>query len=387
MAKQGFTPQQKRAELERFLTSSGSFGEKHYKFSKAILHVLGEESLKIPEREVPFSASVLSQLLSKLPVPVSLKPDKIPLEVSHLRTVLHREYAKSGKRPGDICITFPKLHDRSSGAYRIEFHPFPQDYKLTPEARLSVLNKEVNDFWKQVFYGFGSAPGNVRQRDALLIFSNEPPTYLEENNDPRGLISGSGEVMAAWELCQTLSLMNLHAEPLRSRHAATHPRFRAHDTVLIFLGSELSMKCQSDLLKEEQLRAQQDYFFKWPKARVSGKQDGQIVSTQNEKFVCTPPLKGFPERQYALISLLHGALSNQTVLCMGGLSSLGTEAATQFLCHNSTVHEIFTHLGGPGNRMLKPFQVVIEATIHSDVAGSSTPVGWYPSKKTLAAAH
>lgn len=81
-------------------------------------------------------------------------------------------------------------------------------------------------------------------------------------------------------------------------------------------------------------------------------------------------------RDYAILALLPGLQQGRHILVFSGLTTLGTQSAMEFACHNDTVERLLRVVGGPHGEV-RPFEAVLETSI----------VGGVPMETHMVAVH
>jgi hypothetical protein len=314
------------------------------------------------------------ELLTWQPQPIPT-PQEVGMQAARARELLIREYLRRNKRAGDICIWFP-LRDpnvRHIKPYHLLFEPWPSHYCDQPKQHepqheiVTPRSEHLARFWNQIAFGFGNETRKQHQRDIHVLFSDE--SVPGKNDNERGFLTGSGEVVAAWELSKTLSELRINAEIMRSSKAL--PLLSRHSNAIVFLGSALNQQLQRLMLEDSELVAQQRFKFEWKGS------DAFILDTKTEEpWINKGLAEGCPEKQYALVSLLHRDLMNQTVLSIAGTSTIGTEAASKFFYSDAMIKEIL-HQVAPAGEALGPFQMLLETAVHYETAFGANPIGWH----------
>jgi hypothetical protein len=200
------------------------------------------------------------------------------------------------------------------------------------------------------------------------------------------LYTGTGEVMAVFYLTQMFSQFHSPLGVKRSRLVTTDD-LASHD--VIFLGSTV----EDALLAE--LPLTQDFVFVWPpqprgawKQRIGNlhPRPGESSSYQVERDPATSVLRA----DYGLVSFLPGIRPNRKIVILGGLTTLGTQAAAEFATSSSQVTELAARNGtgaDPLHKKVPPFfQAVIRAEIMKGdilnvkyVTGHAIPAPQYTS--------
>jgi hypothetical protein len=69
---------------------------------------------------------------------------------------------------------------------------------------------------------------------------------------------------------------------------------------------------------------------------------------------------------YAILALLPGVQPNKRMLIFSGLTTFGTQAAVEYVCHPDTAAELLRQITGPKGE-IRPFEAVLETTIGGGV--------------------
>jgi hypothetical protein len=70
---------------------------------------------------------------------------------------------------------------------------------------------------------------------------------------------------------------------------------------------------------------------------------------------------------YAILELLPGVLPGKHVLVFSGLTTVGTQAAVEYVCRPETMAELLKQISGPKGE-IRPFEAVLQTTIGGGVA-------------------
>jgi hypothetical protein len=214
------------------------------------------------------------------------------------------------------------------------------------------------------------------QEEPWVIFSNaafvgRPETgmrYYDTSRDKGALImdhyTGVGEVLSVHELDHVFGL--LHRE-IRVKRGSLFSLDDAKNNNLIFIGSP------SENLTLLEIPGTQEFVFQ---RMTSGprKGDQAIInvhpqSGEAKEFFATPGNLPLVE-DYAVIALVKGLSPGQAVLILAGSTTMGTQAAVEFVCRQNSVEELLLRLPVSDNGQLKPFEAVIRVKVTRGV-----PVG------------
>ena len=214
------------------------------------------------------------------------------------------------------------------------------------------------------------------QEEPWVIFSNaafvgRPETgmrYYDTVKDKGSFIldhyTGVGEVLAVHELDRVFGL--LHRQ-IRIKRGSLFSLDDAKNNNLIFIGSPF------ENLTLLELPGTQEFVFR---RMTSGPRKGE------EAIVNVHPQPGEPKEyfpsagnaplteDYAVIGLVKGLNAGQAVLILAGTTTLGTQAAVEYVCRQGSVQELLLRLPVSQSGELKPFEAVIRVKVTRGV-----PVG------------
>ena len=215
-------------------------------------------------------------------------------------------------------------------------------------------------FWR----GFASGP-----EEPWVVFSNaafvgRPETgmrYRDASRDAGAPIldhyTGVGEVLAVHELDRVFGLLHRR---IRVKRGSLFSLDDAKNNNLIFIGSPV------ENLSLLEIPGTQEFFFE---QLTSGprKGDHAIINRhpqpdEGKEFFATP--SGVPlTEDYALLGLVKGMNPGQSVLILAGNTTIGTQAAVEYVCRQSSVEELLLRLSVSQNGELKPFEAVIRVKV------------------------
>jgi hypothetical protein len=215
-------------------------------------------------------------------------------------------------------------------------------------------------FWR----GFTSG-----QEEPWVVFSNaafigRPETgmrYRDAARDAGAPIldhyTGVGEVLAVHELDRVFALLH---RSIRVKRGSLFSLDDAKNNNLIFIGSPV------ENLSLLEIPGTQEFVFE---NITSGprKGDHAIINRhpqpdEGKEFFATP--SGVPlTEDYALLGLVKGINPGQSVLILAGNTTIGTQAAVEYVCRQSSLEELLLRLPVSQNGDLKPFEAVIRAKV------------------------
>jgi hypothetical protein len=169
--------------------------------------------------------------------------------------------------------------------------------------------------------------------------------------------------MAVFYLTRLFSQLHFPLQVRRSRLVTTDDLMH-HD--VIFLGSTV----EDALLAG--LPLTQDFVFLWPlqpagvwRQRISNlhPQPGESSSYAVERDPKTYAVRA----DYALVSVLPGMVPNRRIAILGGLTTLGTQAAADFATSPSQIAELAARLGGGPDTLHKKVPAFFQAVIRAEI--------------------
>jgi hypothetical protein len=177
--------------------------------------------------------------------------------------------------------------------------------------------------------------------------------------------TGVGEVLAVHELDHLFA--TLHRE-IRVKRGSLFSLDDAKNNKLIFVGSSL------ENLTLLELPGTQEFVFHRV-ATGPRKGDPEIVNVhprpgEPREFLGTPADEPMTE-DYAVIGLVRGLDPGQAVLILAGDTTMGTQAAVEYVCRKNSVEELLLRLSVSQTGQLKPFEAVIRVKVTRGVPVST----------------
>lgn len=202
-----------------------------------------------------------------------------------------------------------------------------------------------------------------------VIFSNgkfvgRPETgmrYLNPARDSDQLIldhyTGVGEVLAIHELDRVFNQLN---QPIRVKRGSLFSLDDARNNDLIFVGSPAENLTLLDL------PGSQEFVFK---RFDSGPHKGElgIVNAHPEPgqpaaFYPTDSVHPLVE-DYAVIALIHGLDPARHVMILAGTTTIGTQAAVEYVSTNDSVEQLLRSLAVPSGAEIAPFEALLRVKV------------------------
>jgi hypothetical protein len=222
-------------------------------------------------------------------------------------------------------------------------------------------------FWK----GFLTGPG-----EPWVIFSNaafvgRPDLglrYYNPAHDSKELIfdhyTGVGEVLAVHNLDTVFGMLH---QPIRVKRGSLFSLDDAKNNDLIFIGSP------SENLTLLEIPGTQEFVFR---SVPAGPRKGnmEIINVHAQPGepgeVLASPANVPLTEDYSVIGLVHGLNPERSVLILAGTTTLGTQAAVEYVCGQESLQELLRRLSVTQPGELKPFEALIRVKVARGV-----PVG------------
>jgi hypothetical protein len=141
----------------------------------------------------------------------------------------------------------------------------------------------------------------------------------------------------------------------------------AKNNDLIFIGSP------SENLTLLEIPSTKEFTFKQV---TSGVRAGNVEiinihpeSGEPKEYLATPPNEPLTE-DYSVIALVKGLNPARSVLILAGTTTIGTQAAVEYVCQQNSLEELLLRLSVSNSGQLKPFEAVIRVKVARGV-----PVG------------
>jgi hypothetical protein len=222
-------------------------------------------------------------------------------------------------------------------------------------------------FWK----GFLTGP-----EEPLVVFSNAAFVGLPDSGvryfDPardRGQkifdhYTGVGEVLAVHNLDYAFDALH---QKIRVKRGSLFSLDDAKNNDLIFVGSP------TENLTLLEIPGTQDFVFKSVPSGIR-KGNTEIINIhpgpgEPKEYLATPANQTLTE-EYAVIALVKGLNPSHSVLILAGTTTIGTQAAVEYVCQQNSLEELLLRLSVSNSGELKPFETVIHVKVAKGV-----PVG------------
>ena len=228
------------------------------------------------------------------------------------------------------------------------------------EAAENYSSPALRLFWKAFLNG---------TEEPWVVFSNasfvgRPETgmrYLDPARDTQPKIldhyTGVGEVLAVHELDHVFA--TLHRQ-LRVKRGSLLSLDDVKNNDVIFVGSP------AENLTLRDIPGSREFVFR----RLSEgprKGDLAIVSLHSQagepkEFLGTPNNLQLTD-DYAVIALTRGLNPSRSILILAGTTTLGTQAAVEYVCRQSSVEQLLLRLSVAPSGEVEPFEAVLHAKV------------------------
>jgi hypothetical protein len=234
----------------------------------------------------------------------------------------------------------------------------------SPPANVASASESAPVALRIFWNGFASGPA-----EPWIVFSNaafvgRPETGMRYRDVKRDAdvpildhYTGVGEVLAVHELDRVFSLLH---QPIRVKRGSLFSLDDAKNNNLVFIGSP------SENLSLLEIPGTQEFVFQ---RLTTGprKGDQAIINVhpqpdEQKEFVATA--SGLPlTEDYAVLGLVKGMNAGQYVLILAGTTTIGTQAAVEYVCRPSSVEGLLLRLSVSQTGELKPFEAVLRVKV------------------------
>jgi hypothetical protein len=221
----------------------------------------------------------------------------------------------------------------------------------------------------QIFWSRFLSP----QQPPWAIFSNanfvgRPQTnmrYFNASTDSREAVldhyTGVGEVLAIHQLDRVFGLLN---RELRVKRGALFSLDDVRNNDLIFIGSP------AENLTLLEIPGTQQFVFQ---KVSSGPRKGDVAvinvhpaAGESQSFLASPTSQSVSE-DYAVVGLEPGLDPGHSMLILAGTTTVGTQAAAEYVCREDSLAELLQRLGVSKPGDLKPFEALLRVKVTQGV--------------------
>jgi hypothetical protein len=218
----------------------------------------------------------------------------------------------------------------------------------------------LQTFWK-AFASSASDPWVVFSNAAFVGRPETGMRYRGATESPGTFVldhyTGVGEVLAVHELDHVFHLLN---REIRVKRGSLLSLDDAKNNNLIFVGSTAENLTLRDLPVSQQFVFQR---------LAAGPRKGELAvvnlrASQGEipYFLGSPPNVPVSE-DYAVVALKRGMGPTDWVLILAGATTIGTQAAAEYVAHEDSLQQLLSRLNVAPNGELKPFEVVLRVKV------------------------
>jgi len=223
-------------------------------------------------------------------------------------------------------------------------------------------------FWKGFLTG---------SQEPWVIFSNAPfvgrpdtgMRYYNRTRDEKAFIldhyTGVGEVLAVHALDKVFA--SLHQD-LHVKRGSLFSLDDAKNNDLIFIGSP------SENLALLEIPGTQEFVFE---RLTNGLRAGNVAiinahpqAEEPKIFLASPSDQPLTE-EYSVVALVKGLNPSRSVLILAGTTTIGTQAAVEYVCQQNSLQELLLRLSVSNSGELKPFEAVLRVKVARGVPVSS----------------
>jgi hypothetical protein len=236
---------------------------------------------------------------------------------------------------------------------------------LATRSRTPAAGKPPAPAVFQIFWNsFATGP-----QQPWVIFSNasfvgRPQSnmhYFNPASDPRTVIldhyTGVGEVLAVHQLDHVFVLLN---RQLRVKRGALFSLDDAKNNDLIFIGSPAENLTLLDI------PGTQEFVFRRMESGPR-KGDMEVLNMHPERGEAQTYMASASDRpiteDYAVVGLEPGLDRERSMLILAGTTTMGTQAAAEFVCSEDSLSELLHRLGVSKPGDLKPFEALLRVKV------------------------
>jgi hypothetical protein len=230
--------------------------------------------------------------------------------------------------------------------------------------RPAVLHETVPGVYQVFWSRFISGPQQPWVVFSNANFAGRPETgmhYFNPVSDSKAAVldyyTGVGEVLAVHQLDRVFELLN---HQLRVKRGSLFSLDDAKNNDLIFVGSP------AENLTLLEIQGTQEFVFQ----RVaSGPRKGDLgvlnvhrQPGEPEMYLATPSQQQAGE-DFAVVGLVPGMDPARSVLILAGTTTMGTQAAAEYVCREDSLAELLQRLGVSKPGELRPFEALLRVKV------------------------
>jgi hypothetical protein len=235
-----------------------------------------------------------------------------------------------------------------------------QDAETRSAEKSGAVPAPIRTFWNG-FLGGHEQPWVVFSNAHFVGRPDSGMRYYDPKRDSNALTldhyTGVGEVLAVHALDTVFA--QLHQQ-LRVKRGSLFSLDDAKNTDLIFIGSP------SENLTLLEIPTTKQFIFQEMKC-CSREGNVEIINVhpaegEPNEYLASPSDQVLTE-DYAVIALVPGLDVTHSVLILAGTTTIGTQAAVEYVCQQNSLEELLHGLGVSKAPDLKPFEAVIHVKV------------------------
>lgn len=329
-----------------------------------LLEYYATEGKEDPLRIAIPKGSYVIVLRDHAPAPPATPPDEDPVRAGTLDSKTEQQAASKAPR---LALAATLVIGLALGALAA--------FWLTPTTASHGSN---SDAVLQGFWGDFNRP----DQSTIVVFSNarfvgdtqtglryfDPEIHRLE--DIRDLHTGVGEVIGVYELSRLFQSLGTAMEVKRAALADWDQLKKAN---VIFIGGPAENMPVRELLREAR--------FVFDVQPASDGQPRVVVVNRGagngEPQLFDPGAANPVRRDYAVIRLHPGLIPDRRIMILAGISTLGTQAAVEFVCRPDTVQLLLSKLAEHSSDEARGFEAVLKVHINGGVPVDSKLVAFH----------
>ena len=235
--------------------------------------------------------------------------------------------------------------------------------KVAASAETEPVPQVFREFWNGVFSD---------SEEPWLIFSNgafvgRPETgmrYFDATHDTRNQIldhyTGVGEVLAVHNIDHVFGLLR---RGIRVKRGSLFSLDDAKNNDLIFVGSP------EENLTLREIPNSQEFVFK--RFNITPRKGVAILNVHpqlgEEKVFFASAADQPLTEDYAVVAYLKGLNPTRSVLILAGTTTIGTQAAAEFVCSPNLLRDLLQRLNVSNADQVKPFEALLRVKVTQGV--------------------